>query len=75
MIFELVKVFKYTCNHHQAHPTLRYNENILILLIFNYKFTQNTQKINYFENGNINAYVLSKWWILMVLWKDKIGIR
>ena len=74
MTFEFVKVFKYTCNHHQTHPNLKYNENMLFFSTINHKFTQNT-KINDLENGNTNPYVLSKWWILMALWKDKIGIR
>ena len=47
-----------TYKHHQTHPTLKYNENMLFFSIINHKFTQKYSKINYLEHGNINPYLL-----------------
>ena len=58
--FELVNVFKYTCKHHQTHPTLKYNENMLFFSIINHKFTQNAQKINDLEDSNYKSIFIMK---------------
>ena len=61
--------------HYKDHTNLwDIYENILVSIILS-RILLKMLKTNNLENGNINPYVLWKWWKLMVLWKDKIGIK